>query len=116
MQRQGYEAKLPLGSSDLDQILTDTNVDYAEYHIFIRKKEAKFVHVDIHDKEFARRCPSDGSDLIEIEEMPPLRRPRSNRDSLVMEENRPTEEKNTRDTLTCLADQLKLWTINCASL
>jgi hypothetical protein len=34
----GYETKLPLGSSDLDQILTDTNFDYAEYHLFIWKK------------------------------------------------------------------------------
>lgn len=63
-----YEAKLPLGGSDLDQILTGTNADYAEYHLFICKKEAKFVHVDIHDKEFAGKCPSDGSDLIEIKE------------------------------------------------
>lgn len=98
MQRLWYETKLPLDSSDLDQILTDTNVDYTEYHLFIRKKEAKFVKVDIHDKEFARRCPSDGRDLIEIKEMPPLWCPRCNHDSLVTEVNRPMEEKNTRDT------------------
>ena len=41
----GYETKLPLGSSNLDQILTDTNADYADYHLFVCKKEAKFVHV-----------------------------------------------------------------------
>ena len=30
----GYESKLPLGSSDLDQVLTDANADYADYHLF----------------------------------------------------------------------------------
>lgn len=96
----GYETKLPLGSSDLDQILTDTNADYAEYHLFICKKEAKFVHADIHDREFDGKCPSDGSDLIEIKEMPPLWCPRCNHDSLVTEVNRPMEEKISTDTST----------------
>jgi predicted RNA-binding Zn-ribbon protein involved in translation (DUF1610 family) len=63
----GYEAKLPLGSSDLDQTLTDVNADYAEYRLFICKKESKFVHVDIHDKGFGGRCPSDGTELEEVD-------------------------------------------------
>jgi predicted RNA-binding Zn-ribbon protein involved in translation (DUF1610 family) len=63
----GYEAKLPLGSADLDQTLTDVNADYAEYRLFICKKESKFVHADIHDKSFEGKCPSDGTRLEEVE-------------------------------------------------
>ncbi len=85
----GYESKIPLGSSDLDQILTDVNADYAEYHLFVCKIESKFVHADIHDKEFEGKCPSDGSDLIEIEEMPPVKCPHCSKSELVMEENKP---------------------------
>jgi hypothetical protein len=94
----GYETKLPIGSSDLDQILTDTNLDYADYHLFICKKEAKFVHADIHDKEFEGRCPSDGSELIKIEEMPPVKCPRCNQSSLITEQNRPMEDSSTTST------------------
>ena len=85
----GYEIKLPLGSSDLDQILTDTNLDYAEYDLFICKKEARFLHADIHDKQFDGTCPSDGSELMKIEEMPPLRCPRCNQANLVTEQTSP---------------------------
>lgn len=62
----GYESKLPLGSSDLDQILTDVNADYAEYHLFRCNKESKFVHADIHSKDFDGTCTVDGSKLEEI--------------------------------------------------
>jgi endogenous inhibitor of DNA gyrase (YacG/DUF329 family) len=62
----GYESKLPLGSSDLDQTLTDVNADYAEYRLFMCKVESKFVHADIHDKDFEGKCPSDASDLEEV--------------------------------------------------
>lgn len=63
----GYGSKLPLGSSDLDQTLTDVNADYAEYRLFICKKESKFVHADIHDKGFEGKCPSDASELEEVD-------------------------------------------------
>ncbi|MGI0014291.1 MAG: hypothetical protein ACREBU_12750, partial [Nitrososphaera sp.] len=89
----------PLGSSDFDQILTDTNADYAEYHLFVCKKEAKFVHADIHDKEFEGKCPSDGSELMEIDELPPDKCPRCNHTSLVTNETKPIEESsNTTST------------------
>jgi hypothetical protein len=90
----GYETKVPIGSSDLDQILTDTNLDYADYYLFICKKEAKFVHADIHDKEFEGRCPSDDSELMEIE-VPPVKCPRCNHASLITEQNRPMEDSST---------------------
>jgi predicted RNA-binding Zn-ribbon protein involved in translation (DUF1610 family) len=63
----GYEMKLPLGSSDLDQTLTDVNADYSEYRLFLCKKESKFVPANIHDKGFTGRCPSDASELEELD-------------------------------------------------
>lgn len=89
----GYESKLPLGSSDLDQILTDVNADYAEYRLYICKKEAKFVHADIHSRDFEGKCPVDGSDLAEIKEMPPVRCPRCNQSKLVTEETKPVDHE-----------------------
>jgi DNA-directed RNA polymerase subunit RPC12/RpoP len=90
-----YETKLPIGSSDLDQILTDTNLDYADYHLFICKKEKQFVHADIHDREFEGRCPSDGSELMKTEELPPVKCPRCNHTDLVTEQISPLEEKSS---------------------
>jgi hypothetical protein len=100
----GYETKLPLGSSDFDQILTDTNADYAEYRLFICKKEAKFVHADIHNRDFECRCPSDGSELMEISELPSDKCPRCNQGNLVTEETGPLDEINNTSTL--LTNQL----------
>jgi hypothetical protein len=89
----GYEAKLPVGSSDLDQILTDTNEDYADYHLFVCKKEAKFVHADIHDKSFEGKYPSDGSTLIEIDrEIFPIKCSHCSQD-LVTEVSAPLQEQ-----------------------
>jgi len=77
----GYESKLPLGSSDLDQVLTDVNADYAEYHLYRCDKESKFVHADIHSKDFEGKCIADGSELEEInQEMPPIKCPHCSRD------------------------------------
>jgi DNA-directed RNA polymerase subunit RPC12/RpoP len=90
----GFEIKLPLGTSDMDQILTDVNTDYAEYHLFICRKESKFVHADIHNREFEGKCSSDGSELAEIdEEIDPIRCPRCNKQNLVTETRAPLEEK-----------------------
>ena len=93
-----YETKVPIGSSDLDQILTDINLDYAEYRLFVCKKEAAFVHADIHDKEFKGRCPSDDSDLMEIEEIPPVRCPRCSQAGLETEQNEPLGESSSAST------------------
>jgi hypothetical protein len=90
----GYESKLPLGSSDLDQILTDVNADYAEYRLYICKKEAKFVHADIHSRDFEGKCPADGSDLMEIREMPSVKCPLCNQSKLVTEVTKPMDESN----------------------
>ena len=79
----GFESKQPLGRSDLDQILTDVNADFAEYHLFICKTESKFVHADIHSKDFEGKCPCDGNELIEIgaeQEISLISCPRCNQD------------------------------------
>lgn len=89
----GYDSKLPLGSSDLDQTLTDVNADYSEYRLFKCGVESKFVHADIHDKGFEGKCPSDGSTLMEIDqEIPPIKCPRCNKD-LVTEVSAPLGEQ-----------------------
>jgi len=64
----GYKAKLLLGSADLDQTLTDVNADYADYRLFICKKESRFVHADIHDRSFGGSCPSDGTTLEGVQD------------------------------------------------
>jgi len=93
----GYQTKLPLGSSDLDQTLTDVNADYAEYHLFKCPIELRFVHADIHDREFEGKCRADGSDLIEIKEMPPLKCPRCNQNKLATHETKPMDEQQQFD-------------------
>ena len=89
----GYQSKLPLGSSDLDQTLTDVNADYSEYHLFLCKVESKFVHTDIHYKGFEGKCPSDGSKLVEIDQKAsPVKCPRCS-DDLITEVTAPLEEQ-----------------------
>src|SRR5213593_826745 len=39
----GYESKQPIGYSYMDQILTDINLDYAEYRLFLCNVESTFV-------------------------------------------------------------------------
>ena len=85
----GYETKLPLGSSDLDQTLTDVNADYAEYRLFKCRTESKFVYADIHDKRFEGKCLADKSRLIEIDQAnPPIKCPRCS-NTLVAEVSAP---------------------------
>jgi hypothetical protein len=91
----GYESKLPLGSSDLDQVLTDANADYADYHLFRCDKESNFVHADIHSSDFEGKCIVDGSKLQEInQEIPPIKCPRCNRD-LATEASAPLADVNS---------------------
>lgn len=56
------------------------------------------MHADIHDKEFDDKCPSDGSELMETEEMPPVKCPRCNHASLITEQSRPMEESSNTST------------------
>ena len=80
-----YKAKLPLGSSDLDQTLTDVNADYSDYHLFVCKKESKFVHANIHDKSFLGMCPSDGTKLEEVDDPGQAKCPRCGKELEIQE-------------------------------
>jgi hypothetical protein len=54
----------------MDQTLTDVNTEFAEYRLFVCKKESKLVHEDVLSSSFTGRCPSDGSKLVEIDGIP----------------------------------------------
>lgn len=51
----------------MDQTLTDVNTEFAQYKLFVCKKEQKFVHADILDAQFDGKCPSDASELEEVQ-------------------------------------------------
>jgi hypothetical protein len=78
----------------MDQVLSDINLDYAEYRLFLCNVESIFVAADIHDKEFEGKCPHDDSELIEIEGIPPTKCPRCNGD-LTTEVSEPLEERES---------------------
>lgn len=79
----GYEKKLNLGSTDLDQTYSDLNEDFAYYQLFICKKENVFVTGNVHNRHFDNRCPADGSELVLVEEIPPKKCPRCKADMTV---------------------------------
>jgi len=56
-------------------------------------KKQSLVHADVHSRDFKWKCPADGSDLIEIEGLPPLKCPRCNQNKLVTEETKPIDEQ-----------------------
>jgi len=74
----------------MDQILSDVNLDYSEYRLFLCNVESTFVHADFHDKEFEGKCPHDASELSEIVEIPPTKCPNCGKD-LQTEVSRPLE-------------------------
>ncbi len=76
----GYEAKLNLGSTNLDQTYSDLNEDYAYYKLFVCKKENVFVTENVYNRYFNNKCPADGSELFPIEEIPPKKCPRCKAD------------------------------------
>lgn len=63
-----YESRHMVGTPDMDQILTDVNTEFAQYKLYVCKKEGKFVHADFLDAHFDGRCPSDGTELEEVPE------------------------------------------------
>lgn len=78
-------------------IMQNITFSYAE------KKQSMYTRIF---KEFAGRCPSDGSELMKIEEMPPVKCPRCNQAILIMERNRPMEDSSTTPTYMIMSDQL----------
>ncbi|HEY7733855.1 MAG TPA: hypothetical protein VIB07_03590 [Nitrososphaera sp.] len=57
-----------LGSPDMDQIMTDVNTEFAQYRLFVCRKEKKFVHLDFLDHSFDGRCPADSTLLEQVRE------------------------------------------------
>jgi hypothetical protein len=51
----------------MDQTLTDVNTEFAQYRLFVCRKEKKFVHADVLDPHFDGKCPSDGTELEEAD-------------------------------------------------
>ncbi len=78
----------------MDQILTDVNLDYAEYRLFLCYVESTFMPADIHNKEFEGKCPHDDSNLIEIEKIPPTKCPRCSQ-NLITEVSEPLEQRDS---------------------
>ena len=62
-----YQSRHPVGTPDMDQILTDVNTEFAQYRLFVCKKEQRFIHTDILEAGFDGRCPSDSSKLEEVD-------------------------------------------------
>jgi hypothetical protein len=63
----GYQSRHQVGTPDGDQILTDVNTEFAQYRLFVCRKEKKFVHADVLDVGFDNKCPSDAAELEEVE-------------------------------------------------
>ena len=84
-----YESRHHIvGTPDMDQILTDVNNEFAQYKLFLCKKEVTLVHANILDTHFDNRCPSDKSELEEIEDPENAKCPRCGKE-LIVEETKP---------------------------
>ncbi len=47
--------------------MTDVNTEFAQYGLFACMKEKKFVGANMLDPQFDGKCPSDGTDLQEVD-------------------------------------------------
>lgn len=90
----GYGSRHQLGTPDMDQILTDVNTEFAQYRLFVCKKEKKFVHADMLDVHFDGKCPSDGTDLEEVQDPRQTKCPRCGKE-LEIEEIKPLAAADT---------------------
>jgi predicted RNA-binding Zn-ribbon protein involved in translation (DUF1610 family) len=72
----GYESRHTIGTPDKDQILTDVNNEFAQYKLFVCRKELGLVHADVLDAHFDKKCPSDKSELEPIDDPEHVKCPR----------------------------------------
>src|SRR5687767_15702998 len=72
----------------MDQILTDVNNDFAQYRLFVCRKELTLVHADVLDAHFDNKCPSDKSELEPIDDPEHVKCPRCGND-LKVEDIKP---------------------------
>jgi predicted RNA-binding Zn-ribbon protein involved in translation (DUF1610 family) len=84
----GYESRHPVGTPDMDQILTDVNNDFAQYRLFVCKKELTLLHADVLDAHFDNKCPSDKSELEPIDDPEHVKCPRCSNE-LKVEDTKP---------------------------
>jgi predicted RNA-binding Zn-ribbon protein involved in translation (DUF1610 family) len=92
----GYESRHPIGTPDMDQILTDVNNEFAQYRLFLCRNELTLVHADILDAHFDNKCPSDKSELEPIDDPAHVKCPRCSRE-LKVEDTKPlaTTDRST---------------------
>ena len=72
----------------MDQILTDVNNDFAQYRLFLCREELTLVHANVLDAHFHNKCPSDGSELEQIDDPQTAKCPRCGKE-LNVEEMKP---------------------------
>ena len=72
----------------MDQILTDVNNDFAQYRLFVCRKELALVHADVQDAHFDNKCPSDKSELEPIDDLEHVKCPRCSKE-LEVEDTKP---------------------------
>ena len=84
----GYESRHSIGTPDKDQILTDVNNEFAQYRLFVCRKELTLVHTDILDAQFDNKCPSDKSELEPIDDPEHAKCPRCDKE-LKVEDIKP---------------------------
>jgi predicted RNA-binding Zn-ribbon protein involved in translation (DUF1610 family) len=72
----------------MDQIFTDVNNDFAQYKLFLCRKELTLVHANVLDTHFDNKCPSDKTELEEIDDPQNTKCPRCGK-ALIVEEIKP---------------------------
>jgi uncharacterized paraquat-inducible protein A len=55
-----------LGTTDMDQTLSDVNNDFASYLLFVCPAESKFLSADVLSSSFEAKCFNDGSNLVDV--------------------------------------------------
>lgn len=62
-----FQSRNQVGTPDGDQILTDLNTEFAQYALYTCTKEKKFLSANLLDAGFDGSCPSDGTELQEVD-------------------------------------------------
>ena len=84
----GYESKHPVGTPGMNQIFTDVNNEFAQYGLFVCRKELALVHADVLDAHFDNKCPADKTHLEPVDDPENLKCPRCDKE-LKVEEIKP---------------------------
>ena len=88
----------------MNQILTDVNNEFAQYRLFVCRKELTLVHADILDAHFDNKCPSDKSELEPIDDPEHVKCPRCDKELKVEDIKpllQPTDPQNNVLFIIC---------------